>query len=122
MSQTHARPDEAEVFERIRALDDDDVTLHGAFYVYDTQYAWVYLVAKTQVYQNNEQLHLRYAALSKPDAYPMDQWKSGGMSIRMIDGMSEALPALVARACNEGFDGTDSTQSPLYEVITNDEA
>lgn len=107
-------PTGEDAVERVRALvdEDDDRTLQGVLYTGgETDYAHIYLAAVTGIHNGNRMLWLRYVWLSKPGAYENDMWGENGVTIRMVEGMEQALPALVASAAN-GADGRDA--DPLY--------
>lgn len=107
-----------EAIERIRALVDDDRDLHGVVNTGgETDYAYIYLASVTGEYRGNEMLWLRYVWLSKPGAYESDMWGENGISIRMVDGMAEALPSLFAATCNGMKAGGRGDAPPYYAEV-----
>lgn len=111
---TDAPPDGDEAVGRVQELvdEDDGRTLQGVVYTGgETDYAHIYIAAVTGIHNGNRMLWLRYVWLSKPGAYENDMWGDNGVTIRMVDGMEQALPALVAAASN-GIGGSDA--DPIY--------
>jgi len=104
---------EDEVVDRIRSLPlekgetdgptlaESDRTIHSVVDTGgETDYARIYLVFVTGEYNGNAMLWQRYVWLSKPGAFESDMWGSNGMSMRLVDGMEDALVKASIAACN----------------------
>jgi len=117
---TDEKPSQDEAIDRIQSLpvdpDDDssetveesDRTLQSVIDTGgSTEYAHIYLATITGEYNGNKMLWMRYVWLSKPGAFESDMFGSNGMSMRMVEGMADALPPAVAATCNRLKAGGD---------------
>lgn len=83
----------------------------------ETEYARIFLAATTGTYNGNRMLWLRYVWLSKPGAFESDMFGENGISIRMVDGMENALASMMAAACNRLDAGVDDGEDPVYVEV-----
>lgn len=109
------RPSEEEAIERVYALMDPGTTLHSLTYVGEAEYQYIYLAIMEGEYEGNTQMRIRYAYLSKPDAYDNDTFATNGMNLRWSDGLAGTLPSAIAAASNRMGSESESDDPPLYQ-------
>jgi hypothetical protein len=108
-----------EAINRLLDIMDDDRELHGLLYTGgSTEYAHIYLALTTGEYRGNDMLWMRYVWLSKPGAFESDMFGDNGISLRMVPGMADALPSVVAAACNGmKAEGGRGDSPPVYKEV-----
>lgn len=101
--------------ESSETLGESDRSLRSLVYTGgSTEYAHIYLAITSGVYNGNDMLWIRYVWLSKPGAFESDMFGSNGMSLRMVDGMADAVTSAVAAACERMKAGYDADADPVY--------